>query len=375
MTRFTVTGTDLHEAAAWAFRVIPGRPVMPVLGGLLLDAGDELTVSGYDYETAVTATIPATTAEPGRILLSGRLLAGIAAAVVKGARKPVNVTITIDGTTAQVTAGTSEWRLPTLPIDDYPMLPQLGDPIGTVNAGVLRRAVGRVTSAVGRDDTLPMLTGVKMEGSDDALTLTGTDRFRIATTTVDWTAGGQAQLDVLTPASLLEHAARAFRDDTEQVAVYHDAGGIGFATDTHRIIGRLLDVAFVRWQQLLVHDAEHYAVVDVAELSRAVDQALVVVDRVPQVVLDFRDDLVEVTGAGDDNKARADAPVLELAGPPMVVCVNPAYLRDALAAAGGEQVRIHFGASARKPIMITPVGDVTYRHLLMPVRLPEAAAA
>lgn len=377
MTTFTVTGADLNDAAAWASRVIPPHPAVPVLGGLVLAATDTgLTVSGYDYDTAVAVNIPASTTEPGRMLLSGRLLAGIAAATVKGSRKPVNVTFTIDGTTALVTAGTSEWRLPTLPIDDYPQLPQLGDPVATVNAADLRRAVGRVTTAVGRDDTIPMLTGVKLEGTGDALTLTGTDRFRIATADIDWATTADAELAALTPAALLEHAARAFRSDTDQVAIYHTDGGIGFATDTHRIIGRLLDAEFPRWQQLMIHDPQHHVTVDVAELSRAIDQVLVVVDRVPQVILDFRADLVEVTAGSEDySKARADAPVLELAGTPMVIGVNPGYLRDALATAGTEQVRIHFGATGLKPMMVTPVGDDRYRHLLMPVRLPQAVAA
>lgn len=370
MPEFTITGSDLHAAAAWASRAIPNRPIAPVLSGLLLDAGDHLTVSGYDYDTAVTATAPATTTRPGRTLLSGRLLAEIAK-TVRGDR---TVTITCTDATATAREGRAEWTMPTLPVDDYPALPDLGDPAGHVDAGMLRHAVAQVTGAAGRDDTLPMLTGVKLEATPDHITLAATDRFRLATTTIPW--AGTTSLGVLAPAALLDLAVRAFRNDTDKVNIHHSPAGLGFATDTHRIVGRLLDAQFPRWQQLLPATVTRYALLDRGELVDAITKASVAAGRAQQIVLAFTADTVEVSAAGDDNKARADAQLVELVGDPITVAVNADYLRAALDGADGERVRIALGDAPRKPIMVTPDGAGDgYRHLVMPVNLPGERAA
>ena len=73
--RFTVERDALAEAVAWVARALPTRPVIPVLGGLLLRAGrDGLTLSCFDYEVSARMGVAADVAEPGSVLVPGRLL-------------------------------------------------------------------------------------------------------------------------------------------------------------------------------------------------------------------------------------------------------------------------------------------------------------
>lgn len=373
MTKLVATGSDLHGAVSWASRVTPTRSVTPVLAGVLLDTeDDQVTVSGYDYETAATARIGATVDEPGRVLVSGRLLADI----VKTIKASANITLAYDGATVTVREGRSEWMLPALPVEDYPQLPDLGDPIGMVEAGVFRDAVSRVSVAAGREDMLPMLTGIKLASDGPRLDLTATDRFRLATTTIPWQPAGDQPLDMLAPARLLDQAARAFRRDTDQVSIHHSRQGLGFATTTHRIIGRLLDVNYPRWRQLLPSDTtSRYVTIDTGELLAAVDKVAVAAGRTPHIRLDIHPDRIDVSTAEDDNRARTDIPVVEQVGEPTTIRISPSYLRDAVNAAGGSQVRIVLGDTPLAPVLVTPAGDDTYRHLVMPIRVPRAAAA
>lgn len=367
MTKLVATGSDLHDAVSWASRVTPTRPVTPVLAGVLLDAEDDrLVVSGYDYETAATATLGVTVEEPGRILVSGRLLADI----IKTVKASANITLACDEATVTIREGRSEWVLPALPVEDYPDLPDLGDPIGMVEAGVFRDAVSRVSVAAGREDMLPMLTGIKLESDGQRLDLTATDRYRLATTTILWQPAGDQPLDMLTPARLLDQAARAFRHDTDQVDIHHNRRGLGFATTTHRIVGRLLDVDYPKWRQLLPRDTtSRYVTVDTAELLAAVDKVAVAAGRTPQIRLDISPDRIDVSTAEDDNRARTDLPVVEQVGEPATIGLNPSYLRDAVNATGGSQVRLVLGDTPTKPVLVTPAGDDTSRHLIMPLRL------
>src|SRR5215472_6803945 len=140
--RFMVERDPLAEAVAWVARALPSRPVLPVLSGLLLQAAaDGLTLSCFDYEVSARISIDADVAEPGTVLVPGRL--------------PVEIDDKDDVT---LTCGPASFSLVTLPVGEYPRLPELPRLAGTVDGGVFATAIGQVTPAASRDDTLPVIT-------------------------------------------------------------------------------------------------------------------------------------------------------------------------------------------------------------------------
>ena len=178
--KFRVERDVLADAAAWVARSLPARPPVPVLGGVLIQGGGDpgaetLTVSGFDYETSARVEVDATIGDPGQVLVSGRLLADIARAL-----PPKPVDLVVDGARATINCGSSRFSLPTMPVEDYPQLPAMPQRAGSVQADKLAAAVAQVAVAAGRDDTLPMLTGVRLEIEGTRLTLAATDRFRLA---------------------------------------------------------------------------------------------------------------------------------------------------------------------------------------------------
>jgi len=107
--KIRVERDGLADAVAWVARSLPSRPPVPVLGGVLLDAGsgpaaddhgDALTISGFDYEVSATVGVAATIGDGGRILVSGRLLADITKSLPA---QPVE--ISVDGSRVTITCG------------------------------------------------------------------------------------------------------------------------------------------------------------------------------------------------------------------------------------------------------------------------------
>ncbi|HWO59954.1 MAG TPA: DNA polymerase III subunit beta, partial [Umezawaea sp.] len=158
--KIRVERDGLADAVAWVARSLPSRPPVPVLGGVMLDAGspdgapgDSLTVSGFDYEVSATVGVPATIADGGKTLVSGRLLADITKALPN---HPVE--ISVDGSRMTITCGSAKFSLPTMPVEDYPALPNMPQLAGELAGEVFSEAVAQVAVAAGKDDTLPMLT-------------------------------------------------------------------------------------------------------------------------------------------------------------------------------------------------------------------------
>ncbi len=128
--KFRVERDVFADAVAWAARSLPVRPSSPVLAGLLIEASDAgLVLSTFDYETSARADLMAEVSDDGAALVSGRLLADICRSLPA---KPIEMQL--DGPRVSLTCGSARFSLQTMPVDDYPKLPQMPTATGTVSS-------------------------------------------------------------------------------------------------------------------------------------------------------------------------------------------------------------------------------------------------
>ncbi|HYB39788.1 MAG TPA: DNA polymerase III subunit beta [Mycobacterium sp.] len=385
--KFRLVRDAFADAVAWAAKNLPTRPTVPVLAGVLLTGSDDgLTICGFDYEVSAEAQVAAEIASPGSVLVSGRLLSDITRALPD---KPVD--FYVDGTRVSLTCGNVRFSLPTMAVEDYPTLPTLPAETGTLPADLFAEAIGQVAIAAGRDDTLPMLTGIRVEISGETVVLAATDRFRLAVRELSWSAvSPDLQAAVLVPAKTLAEAAKAGTDGSDvhlslgAGSVVGKDGLLGISGGGKRSTTRLLDAEFPKFRQLL--PTEHTAVVTigVAELTEAIKRVALVADRGAQVRMEFADDALRLSAGADDvGRAEEDLPV-DFAGEPLTIAFNPTYLTDGLGSVHSERVSFGFTTPSKPAVLRSAVDDdaqlsgagpfpavhTEYVYLLMPVRLP-----
>jgi DNA polymerase-3 subunit beta len=372
--KIRVERDGLAEAVAWVARSLPSRPPMPVLGGVLLDAstGDSLTLSGFDYEVSAQVTIEAAIDSTGRSLVSGRLLADITKALPQR-----TVELAHDGARITIACGNARFSLPTMPVEDYPALPEMPEKAGAVSGEVFSEAVSQVAVAAGRDETLPMLTGVRMEIDADRLTMVATDRFRLAMRELTWEPGTEfGETAVLVPAKTLADSAKTLGSSTNKVemAMASGEGLLGLSGPNRRTTTRLLDAEFPKYRQLLPSEHAATANLEVAALTDAIKRVSLVAERGTQIRLEFSDTGLRLTAGGDDEGSAEEELPVERTGESLTIAFNPTYLLDGLGAVKTARVQMLFTTSNR-PALLKPVGDdgevvPGYLYLLMPVRLP-----
>jgi len=366
----------LAEAVAWTARALPARPAVPVLAGIRLQAAAALTLSSFDYDVSAQARVPVEAEEEGEALVSGRLLAEITRSLPA---RPVE--ITTDGARATLTCGSATFTLLTMPTEDYPSLPEMPPPAGSIGSDAFASAVGQSATAAGRDDTLPALTGVRIEIEGETLTLVSTDRYRLAVRELRWTpARPDLSAAVLVPARALADTARALTAGAEvsiALALPGEDGGagegmIGFEGGGRRTTTRLLGGDFPRYESLLPKQVNAVAELSTAPFAEAVKRVALVAERNTAVRLSFSaGQLVLEAGTGDEAQAEEviDA---SFEGDDIQIAFNPQYLLDGLTALDSDVARISFTESG-KPALITgkPATDEQpdFRYLLMPIRL------
>jgi len=377
--KFKVERDVLADAVAWAARSLPSRPPLPVLAGVLLETGPGgITLSSFDYEVSARVEARAEIADEGKALVSGRLLADIARSLPD---RPVE--LTMDGSKVVLTCGSARFTLMTLPVDDYPALPTMPSASGSISGDLLAAAVGQVAVAAGRDDTLPVLTGVRVEIEGETVTLAATDRYRLAVRELTWKPekGGLSAV-ALVPARTLAETAKALAASGDVTIALAAAGGpgdglMGFEGGGRTTTTRLLEGEFPKYRSLLPSESASVATVEASPFVEAVKRVALVAERNTPIRLAFSaDEVVLEAGAGDEAQASEAMPA-ELTGDDISIAFNPGYLLDGLGAIVSSHAQLAF-TTPSKPAVITsgasesdgdsePAAD--YRYLIMPVRL------
>jgi DNA polymerase-3 subunit beta len=374
--KFRVERDALADGVAWTAKGLPARPSVPVLAGVMLRVTDQvLHLSGFDYQVSSEADVPVHADADGAALVSGRLLAEITKALPG---KPVEIAAV--AAHLELTCGSGRFTLPTMPVEDYPALPALPERAGTVDATEFATAVSQVAVAAGRDETLPMMTGVRIELAGRNLALLATDRYRLAVREIEWQPDHpEVSAHALVPARTLADTAKTLGPIGGELVIALGTGSgegmIGFAAGDRRSTSRLLDGAnYPPVRNLFPASHTAQARVSVAALTEVVRRVSLVGERTTPVRLGFSVDGLVVEAGGTEEARASEATEAAYQGEePMTLAFNPQYLLDGLTALSGPTAVFSF-VEPGKPAVLAPAGEdgeivPGYRYLIQPIRV------
>ena len=371
--KFAVERDALVDAVNWVSKSISNRPITTALLGIVIDVADEITLSGSDLETSAKAKFKADISQKGKVLVPGKLLAEISRSLPA---KPV--TFNLEGSRVLVTAGSAKFTLPTLPLVEYPALPELPSASGSLNSDLFATAVNQVAIAAGKDDSLPTLTGVFVEINKNQITLAATDRYRLAVRELTWSAqDANIETTSLLRARTLADAAKSLIGSSQVTIALAPANTneklVGFISDGKTMTSRVLDGSFPPFRHLLPNESTADAIIEVAPLLDSVRRVALVTDKTVPLRLNFSNNSLQLeAGTGDEAQASEKLDI-NYKGEDINIAFNPTFLTDGLTAIGTAFVNISF-TGANKPAVLTGQTEAgsapitNYKYLLMPMR-------
>ncbi|MDD7585441.1 MAG: DNA polymerase III subunit beta [Corynebacterium glucuronolyticum] len=383
---FRVAQDDFADAVSWVAHNLPTRPVQPVLRGLVITATDEgLELAGFDYEVSTKVRLNAQVTQNGRLAVAGKLISDITSSLAAG-----TVEVETDETHSklQLVCGKAKFELPLIPLDEYPSLPAMPQTAGRVDPHQFTEAVSQVATAAGKDDALPMLTGihVEIEGSD--LVMVATDRFRLAVRHLEWEPTREPEKsNLLIPARTLQDTAKSMDNGLNKpLEIALGNGLIGMVTENRRTTTRLLDAEFPNYNPLLPKAHNYIATCDIDEMLKALRRVSLVADKSGQIRMTFTEGQVSLTAANSESGTAEEILPAAFQGieDELLIAFNPSYLRDGLNVMRSKRVMFGFTDSNRSAILIPEPDDIpeanadgsfpsphsVVTYLLMPVRLP-----
>ena len=371
--KFVVERDSLVDAVDWVSKSISNRPITTALLGIVIDANEEITLSSSDLETSAKAKFKAEVSQKGKVLVPGRLLAEISRSLPA---KPIS--FVLEGTRVLVSAGSAKFTLPTLPLSEYPTLPELPAASGSLNSDLFATAVNQVAIAAGKDDSLPTLTGVFVEINKNQITLAATDRYRLAVRELTWSAqDANIETTSLLRARTLADAAKSLIGSSQvTIALAPTTTNeklVGFISEGKTMTSRVLDGSFPPFRHLLPSESTADAIIEVAPFLDSVRRVALVTDKTVPLRLNFSNNTLQLeAGTGDEAQASEKLDI-NYKGEDINIAFNPTYLTDGLTAINTAFVHISF-TGANKPAVLTGQTEAgsapitNYKYLLMPMR-------
>ena len=371
--KIEVNSGALSDAVAWTTRVIDSRPANPILAGVKLEAVDgTLQLSAFNYEISARHHIEAGIDEPGSTLVLGKLLADITRML------PAEKTyLETDDSTLTITSGKSTFTLQLMPDSEYPDLPVVPAKIGQVDAPTFAQAVSQACVAVSREENRPVLTGVQIQFSGDKVTMTSTDRYRLARATFTWTPQNpDVDTTTLVRGSLLRDIARSL-DEHQNVTVDFDtdsASLLGFENAGRASTSQLIDGEFPQVDRLFSDEYAIQAVIDKSQLIGAIKRVSLVAERNAPIRMAFSGSELTLSAGAEDEAQAREIIDIDMDGDDITVAFNPSYLVEGLAAISEPFVRMKMTTSVR-PVEFNGQQEadsdesMDYRYLLVPMRM------
>lgn len=370
--KFSVSRTDFAEALNNVSRAVPVRTTMPVLSGILLDAGEEkITLRATDLELGVECHVPADVTEAGALVLPARYLTDIVRHIPQGT---LDITSNPANNTATINWGSSEFTIHGQGADEFPALPVPEDGLGLdVPVEELRNVIEGTLFAVSHDETRPILTGVQLSINGDRLQALSTDGFRIAHRQAPVSTQRSEPISLVVPGRNLGELLRLPGTlDTIHISV--SANQVFFDLERTRLVSRLLDGNYPAVLDLVPRDYKTRIRVDRAGLHAACERVALLSDPLHKsyaiTMSCGPDGLTLSASSAAVGKAREHVPA-EVQGQEATIIFNARYLADGLKNCAAEEALIELSGPVTAARLTVPE-EQGFLYVLMPMRPSEA---
>ena len=365
--KFTCEKYLLSLAVATAGRAAASKSPIPAMEGLLIEAGHNVRVTGYDLKKGIYTTFEADVSAPGSVVINAKLFGDIVRRLPEG---PVTVVVGEDYKVS-IRAGYASFTISAESAEDYPELPDVnsGRPV-MLPQNQLKNLISGTIFAVSENQGRPIHTGVKFEVTNDSITTIAVDGFRLARRTYHPEEGTGREMSFVVPSPGLKEVEKIVSDVEDMASFTLGPKHILFQVGKATLVCRLLEGEFLDWRRVVPTDCPIKLIASVSDLASSVERVGLIVSekyKSPVRCVFGNNELLMRTnttiGAAEDKCAFAgDGKELEIG-------FNVRYLADALRVIPSEEVTLEL-TNGLSPIVLTPADNkFDFAYMVLPVRI------
>lgn len=364
---------NLTKGLSIVGRAVPSRTTMPILSNVLLATdGGQLKLAATNLELSIMHWVGARVETDGAITVPARNFIDLVTSL-----PPDQVTLEMDPQrlTLALSCNAVSASFRGISAEEFPLVPETEDADGiAVEAGDLRLGLEQVTFAASLDDSHPVLTGVLMEFTSDALTLAAADGFRLSVRHVPLLQPVTHPFSVIVPARALGELLRILAGHEEPVAISTTArhNQMVFKLKDTVLNSRLIDGTFPDYRRIIPSGHRTRVVIGREEWLQACKRAAIFARDVANIVrLRIGPGEVVVSAASAEFGEGSTALSANVEGDGLEIAFNVRFLIDVLSALDAPQVALLVNAPTN-PGVIKALGDEdAFTHVVMPMHLGQ----
>jgi len=373
--KLTVSQQQLAHGLGIVSRAVSPRSTLPVLSNILL-ATDEgrLRLSATNLELGITCWIGAQIEENGSITIPARMLGDLVTTLPDD---KVELTLNTRTQSLNVHCGTSNFNIKGIDAQEFPPMPAPDLTSGVeLNVADFKDMIRQVSFAASTDEARPVLQGVMMSISDNEITLAATDGFRISVRTASLSNSISSPVKVNIPARSLSELARIAMDGEDRLTmvVPGGRGQVIFHLKDVELVSQLIEGNFPDYHAIIPRNFKTRSVLSTSEFLKACKQAEIIAREGNNVIRlniqphENAPGVVELSSQSEEMGSGQVVVDAAIEGPELLIAFNVKYLSEVLGVINTPNTVLETNAN-NTPGLISPVGDQTFKHVIMPMHL------
>ncbi len=363
--KIEVIKNKLQEILNKAERLAGKHLSLPILSHVLLIVKKgTLTIRATNLDMGVEYTIPVKVEREGECAVPAGVFSSFISNLgnVKAVVLDVvdgKLTISTEGSKAVIHGGNS---------DDFPTIPKAEGVSFSMNPQMISKGFKAVHYAGALGNLKPELSSVYLFHDNEELVFVATDSFRLAEKRTPFKKASSAFQSILIPIKNVTEFIRILEEEKEEIKVSVGKGQISIEGNGLLVTSRLVEGSFPDYQQIMPKEFKAEAVVLKEDLLSALKLTTLFSDRFNQlrVLLDPKKKLFEFSArTGDLGESSSTLPSA-ITGESLQSNFNHRYIADCLNTLSSDSVVFRFSGE-NKPLLISGVGDTSFRYLVMPM--------
>lgn len=365
--KFSCEKALLQAAISTTSRAVSPKSSIPALEGILLEAGSDLRLTGYNLETGIRTIVPADIREEGTLVLGARLFGEI----VRKLPDDI-VTFQSENYMVNIKCGMSEFNILGTDPEEFPELPTVEYQNSLIlPQSKLKAMISQTLFAVSDNESRPIHTGSLFEVDGNGLTIVSVDGYRLALRheAIDKKEGTET-FSFVVPGAALSEVEKICSDVDEPASVTQGARHVMFKVGDTMLVSRRLEGEFLAYRQAIPRNNTIHVEGDTRALLSSIDRvSLIISDKLKSPLrCVFDSNLLKISTKTAIGDAYDECP-LSGDGGGLEIGFNNKYLMDALKAAPADKVRLELTTGVSPCVILPTEGEESFLYMVLPVRL------
>ena len=365
--KFSCEKALLQAAISTTSRAVSPKSYIPALEGILLEAGSDLRLTGYNLETGIRTIVPADIREEGTLVLGARLFGEI----IRKLPDDI-VTFQAENYMVNIKCGMSEFNILGTDPEEFPELPTVEYQNSLIlPQSKLKAMISQTLFAVSDNESRPIHTGSLFEVDGNGLTIVSVDGYRLALRheAIDKKEGAET-FSFVVPGAALSEVEKICSDVDEPASVTQGARHVMFKVGDTMLVSRRLEGEFLAYRQAIPRNNTIHVEGDTRALLSSIDRvSLIISDKLKSPLrCVFDSNLLKISTKTAIGDAYDECP-LSGDGGGLEIGFNNKYLMDALKAAPADKVRLELTTGVSPCVILPTEGEENFLYMVLPVRL------